>query len=130
MRFFNVMFACIIAFGVVYNNARVSLSERARELATLRVIGFTRNEISQILLGELAMLTAFAIPLGMALGYVFAYRMTLGLDTDVYRIPLVISGATYAFAATVVILATIVSGLSVRRQLNQLDLVAVLKTKE
>ena len=130
MRFFNVMFACIIAFGVVYNNARVSLSERSRELATLRVIGFTRAEISQILLGELAVVTMFAIPLGMLLGYGFAARTTNGLDTEVFRIPLVVNPETYAFAAAVVIAATIVSGLSVRSQLNRLDLVAVLKTKE
>ena len=102
----------------------------AYNFSWIRYLNYYSNIGWLILLGELAMLTAFAIPLGMALGYVFAYRMTLGLDTDVYRIPLVISGSTYAFAATVVILATIVSGLSVRRQLNQLDLVAVLKTKE
>ena len=130
MRTFNIMFACIIAFGVVYNNARISLSERSRELATLRVIGFTRAEISGILLGELGTLTVVGIPLGMFLGYLFALRMTSGLDTEVYRIPLVVNPATYAFAAAVVVIATIVSGLSVRRQLNKLDLVAVLKTKE
>jgi putative ABC transport system permease protein len=130
MRTFNIIFACIIAFGVVYNNARVSLSERSRELATLRVIGFTRGEISQILLGELATLTLAALPLGMALGYLFAAAIASGLDTEVYRIPLVINPSTYAFAATVVIIATIVSGLSVRHQLNKLDLVAVLKMKE
>ncbi|MCA9216837.1 MAG: FtsX-like permease family protein [Planctomycetales bacterium] len=130
MRAFNIMFACIIAFGVVYNNARISLSERSRELATLRVIGFTRGEISGILLGELGTLTACGIPLGMILGYLFALRMTAGLDTEVYRIPLVINPATYAFASAVVVIATVVSGLSVRRQLNKLDLVAVLKTKE
>ena len=130
MRTFNIMFACIIAFGVVYNNARISLSERSRELATLRVIGFTRGEISGILLGELGALTFVGIPLGMLLGYLFAFRMTAGLDTEVYRIPLVVNPATYAFAAAIVVVATIVSGLSVRRQLNKLDLVAVLKTKE
>jgi putative ABC transport system permease protein len=130
MRTFNIMFACIIAFGVVYNNARISLSERSRELATLRVIGFTRGEISGILLGELGALTAFAIPLGMLLGYLFALRMTSGLDTEIYRIPLVVNPATYAFASAVVVIATVVSGLSVRNQLNKLDLVAVLKTKE
>lgn len=130
MRSFNIMFACIIAFGVVYNNARISLSERSRELATLRVIGFTRHEINGILLGELGALTALAIPLGMLLGYLFAARMTAGLDTEVYRIPLVVNPATYAFAASVVVIATVVSALGVRNQLNKLDLVAVLKTKE
>ncbi|MCA9198080.1 MAG: FtsX-like permease family protein [Planctomycetales bacterium] len=130
MRAFNIMFACVIAFGVVYNNARISVAERSRELATLRVIGFTRSEISRILLGEMAIITALAIPLGMLMGYGFGWYMTQGLDTEVYRIPLVINPTTYAFAACVVILATIISSIGVRRQLYNLDLVAVLKTKE
>jgi putative ABC transport system permease protein len=106
------------------------LAERSRELATLRVIGFTRGEISQILLGELGILTLIAIPLGMLLGYTLAAFIAAGLDTEVYRIPLVVNRSTYAFAATVIIIATVISGLSVRRQLNKLDLVAVLKMKE
>ncbi len=130
MRAFNVFFACVIAVGVVYNSARISLAERSRELATLRVIGFTRGEISAILLGELGVLTLAALPLGMLIGYGLAAWATLGLDTEIYRIPLVIDRSTYGFAAMVVLIAAIGSGLSVRRQLNQLDLVAVLKTKE
>ncbi len=130
MRSFNILFASIIAFGVVYNSARISLSERTRELSTLRVIGFTRREVSDILLGELALLTALALPLGMGLGYLFAAWMTLGLDTEIYRIPLVIQPKTYAFAGLVVLLATTISGLIVRRQIDTLDLVAVLKSKE
>ena len=130
MRLFNIMFASVIAFGVVYNSARISLAERSRELATLRVIGFSRAEISAILLGELALLTLAAIPLGMALGYLFAFWTTLGLDTEMYRIPLVVNRSTFAFAATVVIIAALFSGMVVRGKLDHLDLVAVLKTKE
>jgi putative ABC transport system permease protein len=129
-RTFNVIFACIIAFGVVYNNARIALAERRRELATLRVIGFTRAEISAILLGELAVLTLAAVPLGLLLGYGGAALVTQTMDTDLYRIPLLIRPATFAFAATVVLVAALVSGLVVRRKLDHLDLVAVLKTKE
>jgi len=130
MRFFNILFAGIIAFGVVYNSARISLAERSRELATLRVIGFTRAEISAILLGELAVLTVAAIPLGMVMGYGFAALAALGLDTELYRIPLVVEPPTFAFAAVVVLIAAIFSGLVVRRKLDHLDLVAVLKSKE
>jgi putative ABC transport system permease protein len=115
---------------VVYNTARISLSERSRELATLRVIGFTRREISTILLGELAILTALAIPVGLGIGYLFAAWATLGMDTELYRIPLVIERATYGEAALTVIVATVASGLWVRRKLDHLDLVAVLKSKE
>ena len=125
-----MIFACIIAFGVIYNTARISLMERTRELATLRVIGFTRAEISTILLGELGVLTTVAIPIGMVLGYAFAWLFTMTLDSEMFRIPLVITPSTYGLAATVTIVASIASGLVVRRRLDDLDLVAVLKSKE
>ena len=130
MQMFNVIFACIIAFGVVYNTARIALSERGRELASLRVIGLTRAEISSILLGELALLTLAAIPLGLLLGYGFARLASVFLNTELYRIPLVINPATYGMAVLVVICAAIISGLVVRRKLDHLDLIAVLKSRE
>jgi putative ABC transport system permease protein len=130
IRFFNILFATVIACGVVYNNARISLSERSRDLATLRVIGFTRAEISAILLGELAVVTLAAIPLGLLLGYLFAAWATSGLDTEVYRIPLVIERWTYGFSVSVVLIAAAISGLIVRERLDHLDLIAVLKTRE
>jgi putative ABC transport system permease protein len=130
MQMFNVIFACIIAVGVVYNTARIALSERGRELASLRVMGFTRGEISFILLGELSVLTLAAMPLGLTLGYVLIRVVCLFLDTEMYRIPFVIDPPTYGFSVLVVLLAAIFSGLVVRRRLDQLDLVAVLKTRE
>ena len=130
MKVFNVIFACIISFGVVYNSARISLAERARELATLRVIGFTRAEVSRILLGELAVLTVAAIPGGLVLGHGFAALSTRAYDTELFRIPLWIEPSTYGFATVVILLAALVSGLIVRRQIDRLDLVSVLKTKE
>lgn len=130
MIFFNLLFSSIIAGGVVYNAARVSLSERSRELASLRVLGFTRGEISFILLGELAVVTLMAIPIGMMLGYTFAGLLVAAFNTELYRFPLVVTPRTFAFAATAVIVAATLSGLAVRRQLDHLDLVAVLKTRE
>jgi putative ABC transport system permease protein len=131
MRLFNVLFAGVIAVGVVYNAARIALSERSRELATLRVIGFTRAEISLILLGELAILTLVAIPVGLLLGYGLAAAVIeLAYDTELFRIPLVIGRSTYGIAATVTLAAALISGLVVRRLLDRLDLVAVLKSKE
>jgi putative ABC transport system permease protein len=130
MIFFNLLFSGVIAFGVVYNAARISLSERSRELASLRVLGFTRGEISFILLGELAVVTALAIPIGLVLGYLFAGALVAAFNTELYRFPLVIYARTYAYAATVVIVAASLSGLAVRRRLDHLDLVAVLKTRE
>jgi putative ABC transport system permease protein len=130
MRAINLMFACVIAIGVVYNSARISLSERSRELATLRVIGFTRGEISAILLGELGIVTLLAIPLGLWFGYLVAALTVSMLDLELFRFPLVIERTTYGLAALVVMLASIASGLLVRRRLDQLDLIAVLKARE
>ncbi|HWB14641.1 MAG TPA: FtsX-like permease family protein [Pirellulales bacterium] len=130
MKAVNIVFATIIAFGVVYNTARISVSERSRELASLRVLGFTRYEISYILLGELALLTLAAIPLGLFTGFGLSWFMAWGYDTEMFRIPLVILPSTYAFASLTVVAAAVVSGLLVRRRLDRLDLVAVLKTRE
>jgi putative ABC transport system permease protein len=123
-------FAGIIAFGVVYNSARIALSERDRELASLRVLGFTRGEISFILLGELAVVTIAAIPVGMLAGYAFAGLLVAAFNTELYRFPLVVTASTFAFAGSSVVVAAVLSGLAVRRRLDHLDLVAVLKTRE
>ncbi|MCX7593515.1 MAG: ABC transporter permease [Fischerella sp.] len=125
-----VIFACVIAFGVVYNAARIALSERSRELATLRVIGFTQAEVAVVLLGEQAVLTLAAIPLGFAIGFGFCALMSVAYNSELYRFPLIVTRATFAFAFVVVAIAAIVSGLIVRRQLTKLDLIAVLKTTE
>lgn len=130
MSFFNFLFAIVIACGVVYNSARVTLAERERELATLRVMGFRRREISAILLGEIFVLTVIAIPLGLAIGYGLAALISLSLTSELFRIPLYVRTSTFATAALIVVVATLLSGLSVRRRLDRLDLIAVLKTKE
>lgn len=128
--FINTLLAGVIAFGVVYNSARIALSERSRELASLRVLGFTRAEISYILLGELSVLTLAAIPLGFLIGRGMCAYIAESMKTDLFRIPLILEANTYAFAATVVLAAACISGLIVRRKLDHLDLIAVLKTKE
>jgi len=109
---------------------RIALSERSRELASLRVLGFTRGEISYILLGELALLTAAAIPIGFLIGRVLCAVMIEGVQTDIIRIPLIVEKGTYAFSAAVVLVSACVSGLMVRQKLDNLDLIAVLKAKE
>lgn len=130
MRTFNVLFAGIIAFGVVYNLARISLAERSRELGTLRVMGFTRGEISAILLGELAVLVLVAVPVGLLLGYVLLGIVTVSLATETQRFPLVVSPSTFGAAATVVLLAALLSGISVHRRIARFDLVSVLKARD
>ncbi len=130
MQTFNYVFAAVIAIGVIYNTARVSLEERARELSTLRVIGFSRGETAWMLLGELAVLTLCAIPVGWGIGYAFCYLMVQGFESEQFRIPLVLPAASFAESATVAILAAAVSGWIVRRRLNAIDLVEVLKTRE
>ena len=122
--------AVIIAFGVVYNSARIQLSEHARELASLRVLGFTRAEVTSVLLTELALLTAVAIPLGWVIGYGFGWLLMQAFSSDLYRVPFTISPATYAKASLVVLAATTASALIVRQRINKLDLIAVLKTRD
>lgn len=128
--FVATLMACFISFGVVYNNARIIFSERSRELSSLRVLGYTRGEISYILLGELGLVTLAAIPLGFVLGYWLCGYIANALASDLYRVPLAIEPKTYSLAAAVVLAAAAVSGLIVRRKLDHLDLVAVLKTRE
>jgi putative ABC transport system permease protein len=123
-------FAIVIAVGVVYNNARIALAERAWELASLRVLGFSRTEVSAILLGELAIEIVLALPLGMLLGYLLASGLVSMIQSDEFFFPFVIEPATYAFSALCVLLAGVVSALIVRRRVDALDLVSVLKTRE
>lgn len=130
MTFIYVALASVVTFGVVYNSARIQLSERGRELASLRILGFTRAEVSTILLGEIAVLVLIAIPLGWAMGYALAQLIVESLDTELHRIPFVIERATYAKAALAVMLAAALSALLVRRRIDNLDLIAVLKTRE
>jgi putative ABC transport system permease protein len=123
-------FAAVIAIGVVYNNARIALQERAWELASLRVLGFTRGEVSTFLLGELAIELAVALPLGCVLGYALSWAMLAMMETDMIVIPLIIEPRTYAYAAAAILLAGVASALVVRRRIDGLDLVGVLKTRE
>ena len=124
------VFAVVIAFGVIYNSARIALAERGRELASLRVLGFTRGEIAYILLGELAVLTLAAIPLGLVAGRWMCHYIASTMQNDLFRVPVVLAPQTYAFAVTVVLVSALLSGLAVRSRLDKLDLVAVLKTPE
>jgi len=124
-------FAAVIAVGVVYNNARIQLAERSWELASLRVLGLTRGEVSVLLLGELALEVAVAIPLGCLAGYGLAWLMiSLMQHGEVMEFPLVIRAPTYLYAAGAVVAAGIASALIVRNRIDNLDLVAVLKTRE
>lgn len=122
--------AVIIAFGVVYNSARIQLSERARELAGLRVLGFTRSEVSSVLLIELAAIVALAQPLGWMLGYLFSWSVVRGFESDLFRIPFVVNRSTFALASLVVLAVATLSALIVRRRIDRLDLVRVLKTRD
>jgi putative ABC transport system permease protein len=128
--FINSLLAMTIAFGVVYNSARIALSERSRDLASLRVLGYTRGEISYILLGELGVFTLAGVPFGFLIGRELCRYIATKLGSDLYRVPLVLDPGTYGFAAAVVLVSACVSGLVVRRRLDRLDLVAVLKTRE
>ncbi|CDO59038.1 ABC-type antimicrobial peptide transport system,permease component [Candidatus Phaeomarinobacter ectocarpi] len=131
MVIFNAVFAGFIAIGVVYNAARISLAERARELASLRVLGFSRAEVAYILLGELALLTVLALLPGCLFGFGLAHLIgTLGMETELFRVPVIIAPSTYGFSILVVLAASFVSSLIVGRRVARLDLISVLKTRD
>jgi len=130
MTSFYIFFGGMIAFGIVYNSASISLSERGRELASLRVLGFTRGEVSYILLGELGILTLAALLPGCLFGLGLAHLMTSSMNNDLFRIPMFVETSTYATAVLTVIIASLSSGLIVRRRIDNFDLIAVLKTRE
>jgi putative ABC transport system permease protein len=124
------LFATVIAVGVVYNNARIALAERTWELASLRVLGFTRAEVSALLLGELALSIALALPLGFLLGWGLTHLIVGLVASDQFQFPVVIQARTYAWAAVAVVTAGIASAAVVRRRIDRLDMVSALKTRE
>lgn len=134
-RSFSVMtsvftaFACVLVVGVVYNGARVALSERGAELASLRVLGFSRREVAVLLLGEQALLTALALPLGGLLGHALAALLVPVFDRELFRLPLVLRASSYAWAVAIVVVAAGLSSALVGRNIARLDLVAVLKSR-
>ena len=123
-------FAVIVAFGVIYNNARISLAERARELATLRVVGMTQREVGAVIVIELLILAIIAVPIGLALGTGLATLIISSVNTETVRLPLVFTAHTYSFAIVVVLIASTLSAIVVLRKLRQLDLIAALKAPE
>ena len=125
-----VALASLIAFGVVYNFARISLSEQGRELASLRVLGFSRAEVSGLLLWEIALLALVAQPLGWAIGGGVAWLMSQGYSSELLTMPVVIDANVYAYSSLAVLAAALFSGLVVRRRIDRLDMIAVLKTRE
>lgn len=127
---FLLGFASVISVAVIYNGTRIALSERGRELASLRVLGFTRPEVARLLFGEQAVLTLIAIPMGCAIGYGLAAMLAASFESETYRIPVVVSQRTYLIAATVTVVSALASGMLVRRRLDHLDLISVLKTRE
>ncbi len=130
MTYINTLFASLIAIGVVYSSARISFYERQREIASLRVMGFTRAEVNTVLLGELGLLTLVALPIGMAIGYGLAYYIAQSISSELFRIPISVTRWALGYASLVIIIASLASGLVVIRKAARLDLVAALKTKE
>lgn len=125
-----VALAVVIVFGVVYNTARIQLSEQARELASLRVLGFSKFEVSVVLLTEVGLLTLLSLPLGWLVGYGTSAGMLTGISSELFTFPLVISRASYAWATIVTIVAALISAIIVQRRIAGLDMIAVLKTRD
>jgi putative ABC transport system permease protein len=130
MRFVMAAIAAVITFGIVYNAARIAQAERERDLASLRVIGFTRGEAAFVLLGELAAVTLIALPLGAILGHGLSFAIASGFSTDLYQVPVEFTPESHGIAGAAVLAAAVASGLLVKRDLDRADLVAALKTRE
>lgn len=129
--FVSVSLSAMIVFGVIYNNARIALATRSRDLASLRVLGMSRREISSILLGGLAVEVALAVPLGLLFGLMMAeFFFSRAIDQETFRFPVRIENSTYALAVAVALASALASALWVRRSVDRLDLIGVLKTRE
>lgn len=126
----TVLMGMIINFGVVYNAVRIALAERGRELASLRVMGFTQGEVSYILLGELAVLVLASIPLGFLVGDGLIWFLVQGLQSDIYRVPMYMEPSAYAFCTLVTVVSAMLSALAVYWRIRKLNLIEVLKTRE
>jgi putative ABC transport system permease protein len=125
-----VSLACVVALGVIYNGIRIALSERSRELASLRVLGFTRREVASLLFGEQAVINLAGTPLGLLMGLGLAFWIAIGFKTELYRFPVVVLPHTYVFSALVILVAGIIAAVMMRRRIYNLNLVSVLKTRE
>ena len=130
MTFFNTIFASLIAIGVVFSSARISFSEREREIASLRVLGFTKGEVNVIMLGELALLTCLSFPMGAVMGYQLAATLAKDMSSELFRVPVDVSLWAFGYAVSVVIIASIGAGLMMARQVSSLDMIVALKTRE
>ncbi|MEF3049040.1 ABC transporter permease [Pseudotabrizicola sp. L79] len=130
IRYVMGTIAFVITFGIVYNAARIAYAERARDLASLRVIGFTKAEVAFVLLGELAVVVLVALPVGGVLGYYLSFGIASGFSSELYQIPVVFDPTSFGFAAMVVLGATLASGWLVTRDIDRADLVSALKTRE
>jgi putative ABC transport system permease protein len=130
IRYVMAAIAGIITFGIVYNSARITFAERSRDLASLRVIGLTTGETGFILLGELGIITLLALPLGSLLGYYLSMAVSVAFSTDLYSIPAIFVPESYGVAALAVLGASAISGWLVKRDVDRLDLVSALKTRE
>ncbi len=126
----NILFASFISFGVIYNTARITLSERGRELASLRVLGLTRREVAFVLFGELAFITVISLPLGFLIGKILLSAMVISLESELFRIPYYLNNSTYGYSVLIVLLSAIFSFYLVWRQVDKIDLVSAQKGVE
>ncbi|HEY5547519.1 MAG TPA: ABC transporter permease, partial [Gemmatimonadaceae bacterium] len=123
-------FAVVIAFGIVYNSARVALSERGRELASLRVLGFTQGEVATMLLGEQVVLSVASLPAAFLIAWSLCWLIAIRFESELFRLPVLIEGTSYLFGVSVIAVAGVLSALAIRGRIGRLDLVEVLKTRE
>ena len=128
--YYIVFFASLIAFGVVFNNARIALSERGGELASLRILGFSQREVTFLILGEQALLIVIALPIGSVLGTMMAAAIPSLVATDLFRFPFTASSRVYLISAATIVAISSITGFIIRHRIRRLDMIAVLKSHE
>ena len=128
--FVTVLFAGIISFSIIYNITSVSLAERERELASLRVMGFSREEVGRILYHENIALGVVGLVLGLPLGIAISKALVTAFDTEMIRLPYHLEPRTFIISITLTLFFVLVSNLAIRRKIHHLDLVETLKERE
>jgi putative ABC transport system permease protein len=130
MIFMTVFFAGLIAFGSILNTALVSLSERSREVGTLRVLGYTPAQITWIFSGESHLLNSVGIVLGLIAGIGLSKLVSAAYSTELYRFPSVIYPSRLVISAILMFFFITLAQLIIYRMITRFPWLEVLKVKE
>ncbi len=125
-----ITLSCIMGFAIIYNTTTISIMERKRELASLRIMGFTNKKVSELIFNENTAVSVMGLIVGMPLGRFMGVQMLNYVPEDMMSLPLVIFPKTYVLAAVTVALFVILAQMANMRRISRMDLVEVMKSRE